>query len=329
MNRFVDEALIEVSSGNGGGGAVHFRREKYVERGGPDGGDGGGGGDAVFIVKRNLKTLSRFKTCRIYRAENGSPGRGRRKHGKMGRDVEIPVPPGTILKEPQTGEIIKDLTGEKESWVFLKGGRGGKGNWHFRSSTRQAPRYAQPGKPGKTRNILIELNIIADIGMVGRPNAGKSTLLSVLTNAHPEIAGYPFTSKIPNLGVLSYYEQDIVLADIPGIIEGASRGAGLGLRFLKHINRTRILAFLIDLSNPSFSNTFEILKEELKNFSPELLKKPRILVGTKMDLDPALENLKLLAGTYSEERILGISALTGLGIARLKKTLADLAAENL
>ena len=325
MNGFVDETIIEVSSGDGGAGAVHFRREKYVPKGGPDGGDGGDGGDSVFLIKKNLKTLSHLKLRKIFRAENGKPGRGVRKHGRRGKDVEIPVPPGTLVKDIQNSLIIKDLNGREESWLFLKGGKGGKGNWHFKTSTRQAPRFAQSGKAGKMERVLLELNLIADIGLVGLPNSGKSTLLSVLTNANPKIAGYPFTTRVPNIGVMRVYEQDVVIADIPGIIEGASRGVGLGIQFLKHINRTGELVFLIDLGDPSFLSAFGLLTNELKQYSPELLNKPRLIVGTKMDLENTSENLEILTRTCSTEPVLGISALTGYGIVELKKAIGKAA----
>ena len=318
MVGFVDEAIIEVSSGNGGKGAVSFRREKYVPRGGPDGGDGGCGGDVIFEVKQNLKTLYQLKRQRIFRAKNGSPGSGAQKNGKKGADVSVTVPPGTLIKNPQTGETLKDLKEPEEKWVFLKGGRGGKGNKHFATSTRRAPKFAQPGEAGCTRQLLVELNLIADVGLVGLPNAGKSTLLSVLTNAHPEIASYPFTTKIPNLGVLHYAEAEIVIADIPGIIEGASSGAGLGLQFLKHINRTRLLLFLIDLTDPGYREALPLLVGELRCFSPPLAEKKRIVLGTKIDVLEARDNLSKFVSELEAEPAMGISAATGIGITELK-----------
>jgi GTP-binding protein len=315
---FVDEAIIEVSSGDGGRGAVSFRREKYVPRGGPDGGDGGCGGDVIFEVKQNLKTLFHLKRQRTFRAKNGSPGLGAQRNGKKGEDVCINVPPGTLIKNPQTGEILEDLKEADQRWVFLKGGRGGKGNKHFATSTRQAPKFAQPGESGSTRRLLAELNLIADVGLVGLPNAGKSTLLSVLTNAHPEIASYPFTTKIPNLGVLQHHEREIVIADIPGIIDGASSGAGLGIRFLKHISRTRLLLFLIDLTDPGYATAFPLLLAELRCFSSELAGKNRIIIGTKIDVVDAREHLTEFACELRPETVLGISAVAGTGLLQLK-----------
>ena len=208
MFGFSDETYIDVASGNGGNGCVSFHREKFIPKGGPDGGDGGKGGDVVFVVKDNLRTLGHLKMVRVYKAENGRPGQGDRCFGRSGADIEIPVPPGTVIKDAETGEIIKDLTGEKR-WVFLKGGKGGLGNWHFRSSTRQTPRFAQPGEKGVEMRIGVELLVIADIGFVGFPNAGKSSLLNLLTNARSKVAGYPFTTKIPQLGAMRYDGQDI------------------------------------------------------------------------------------------------------------------------
>ncbi|TFG64216.1 MAG: GTPase ObgE [Spirochaetales bacterium] len=317
MDGFVDETTIEVESGHGGSGAVSFHREKFVPKGGPDGGDGGKGGDVVFFLRNNLRTLAHLKMLRHFRAENGGPGMGKRKHGKDGKDVLIPVPPGTILKYPDSDEIIYDFTEQDSQLVFSRGGKGGKGNWHFATSTRQAPRYAQPGLPGSSAVIRVELSIIADIGFVGFPNAGKSTLLSILTNAHPKIADYAFTTKIPNLGVMNLGYTDIILADIPGIIEGASHGAGLGFKFLRHISRTRGLAFLIDLSSPGYLEAFPTLLDELGSYAPDLVKKKRIVLGTKLDMPETLDCLRSLAESLPGETVLGVSAHTRQGIGDL------------
>jgi GTP-binding protein len=315
-------------SGSGGQGSMSFRREKYVPLGGPDGGDGGRGGDIVFIVKRNLKTLGHLRKKPVIKAENGRPGQGRQKHGKDGSDIEIPIPPGTVVRNKETEEIIRDFTEEGTRWVFLRGGIGGKGNVHFKTSRLQAPRYAQPGKPGSHALIKVELNIMADIGFVGFPNAGKSSLLGVLTNAHPKVADYPFTTRIPHLGVMNHLENDIILADIPGIIEGASQGAGMGIKFLKHISRTKGLAFLLDLSDPSRDHAFEALLSELREFSRELADKKRILIGTKLDLPGTEEALEELRLHFPSERIMGISAFTHKGLEELKKEFFKLSLED-
>ena len=325
MNGFVDETTIVVSSGSGGDGAVSFRREKYVPRGGPDGGDGGKGGDVVFIVKPNLKTLSHIKLKRIFTAENGGRGSGQRMHGRDGRDVLIPVPPGTLLRDPVTGESFADLTADGDSFVFLRGGKGGKGNARYATSVNQAPRYAQQGIEGERREMKVELHLIADVGLVGLPNAGKSTLLSVLTNARPRIADYPFTTKTPNLGLLRFPERDLVIADIPGIVEGASHGRGLGLRFLRHIERCAALLFLVDLGGGECAESVRILAEELKEYAPGLASKPRIVVGTKLDLPGAEQGRADLEAAFPEARVLAVSSFSRDGLTDLKNALLELA----
>lgn len=328
MIKFADEATITVASGKGGDGCVAFRREKYVPMGGPAGGDGGKGGDVVFIVKRNLRTLSFLRFKQTFRAQNGIPGMGRNMHGKDGEDIVIAVPPGTLIKDADTGEILKDFgmevsrkgaAIEGERFVFLKGGRGGKGNTHYKNSVNQAPKYAQPGQPGVERRLKIELRLIADIGLVGFPNAGKSSLLDSFTNARPKIAPYPFTTKIPNLGVLSLHERDIILADIPGIIEGAHDGAGLGIRFLKHIARTACLAFLIDLSEDNWQVAYGILRGELESFSPLLAAKPHLIVATKLDVPEAAERFTAFSALFPTEKVYGISVFSGRGLDELKE----------
>ncbi len=327
MRGFVDETHIEVHSGNGGSGAVSFRREKYVPRGGPDGGDGGTGGDVVFQIQSNLKTLSHIRRHQVFRARNGQPGRGKRMTGAAGAPVIITVPPGTIVRDADSGEVYRDFSEDRdgETWTLLTGGRGGQGNWHFRNAVKQAPRHAQPGVPGSSLNIILELNLIADIGFVGFPSVGKSSLLRALTNARPEVAPYPFTTKIPYLGVLRLGERDVILADIPGIIEGASEGAGLGLRFLKHISRTACLAYLIDLSDDECPATFDLLREELRRYDPPLAEKKRILVATKFDAEGAGDNLIRLRQTWPEETIMPVSAYAGTGLDELKPLLLEMA----
>ena len=309
MEGFVDETIIEVSSGHGGAGSVSFRREKYIPFGGPDGGDGGRGGDVVFQVKENVKTLAHLRMRRVFHAQKGQPGRGARMFGKDGESVFIPVPPGTMIHNADTGALLHDFSADSEpQWVFLTGGRGGQGNWHFRTARHQVPKHAQPGMPGAEATLRVELNIIADLGFVGFPNAGKSTLLSLLTNATPKIAAYPFTTKIPNLGVMRIFDQDVVLADIPGIIEGASKGLGLGIQFLKHISRTKGLVFLIDLSEENHAQAFALLLEELTEFSEVLASKPRVVLGSKTDLDEDGSRLAALKAALPQETVLGISS---------------------
>jgi GTP-binding protein len=322
MQKFADEAIIAVSSGNGGNGCVAFHREKYVPKGGPSGGDGGRGGNVVFAVRRNMRTLVHLKHKQDFKAENGRDGEGRGCNGRNGEDVLIYLPPGSVIKDAGTMELIKDFGQDEKDFTFLKGGNGGWGNIHFKSSVNQAPRKALPGKRGETRRLLVELQVLADVGLVGFPNAGKSSLLDKFTNARPRIAPYPFTTKIPNLGVLSFGSReddfkDIIIADIPGLIEGASEGHGLGIRFLKHISRTAALAFLIDLSEENYANAFETLCRELEAYSPELMSKQRIIVGTKLDLENTENRLKELKDKYPHERVLGISVFSGAGLQEL------------
>lgn len=327
MFGFSDETYIDVASGNGGNGCVSFHREKFVPKGGPDGGDGGKGGDVVFVVRDNLRTLGHLKMVRTYRAENGRPGQGDRCFGRNGADIEIPVPPGTVIKDAQTGQIIKDLTGETR-WVFLKGGRGGLGNWHFRSATRQTPRFAQPGEKGQEMRVGVELLVIADIGFVGFPNAGKSSLLNMLTNARSKVAGYPFTTKIPQLGAMRYDDQDIILADIPGIIEGASRGAGMGFKFLRHISRTKGLAFFIDLSDESCLDSYDILCGELGTYAPALLEKPQVIIASKLDEDGAPERLEALRARLAGRDIHPLSIYMDETVEDVKQAFIHLVATS-
>jgi GTP-binding protein len=328
MDRFADEALIEVSSGNGGNGCVAFRREKYVPRGGPSGGDGGRGGDVIFTMRRNLRTLAHLRFKRKFKAQNGRDGGNANCSGSNGDDVIVPLPPGSVIREAETGNVIKDFSGKQADFVFLKGGNGGWGNVHFKSSVNQAPRRALPGKPGQTVKLKIELRIMADIGLVGFPNAGKSSLLDRFTNARPKIAAYPFTTKIPNLGVLTIDDRDIIIADIPGLIEGASQGAGLGIRFLKHISRTKALAFLVDLGEENYLEAFDVLLNELGSFSEDLTKKKRLLAGTKTDLDGTLPRLAELAEKYPSEEVIGVSVFSGEGIKELSHSFLRLTDED-
>ncbi|MCK9169134.1 MAG: GTPase ObgE [Treponema sp.] len=325
MLQFADEAVIEVRSGKGGNGCIAFRREKYIPRGGPNGGDGGKGGDVVFCVKRNMRTLAKQRNQVVFKAQNGSDGSGWNKYGKDGEDVVIPVPPGTTIRDAETDELIHDFTNESEDerFVLLSGGNGGWGNVHFKSSTNQAPRYAHPGKPGEVRKLRLELSIMADAGLVGFPNAGKSSLLNAFTNARPKIAPYPFTTKIPNLGVLRVDDdRDIIIADIPGIIEGASDGAGLGIKFLKHISRTSCLIYMIDCSDDKYLTAYDTLKNELASYSKELVAKPRIVLCNKIDVEGAGERaqeiIEAVKKTEPETPVLSVSVLANTNMRDAK-----------
>jgi GTP-binding protein len=288
---FIDNVELELSSGKGGAGAVSFRQEKFVLKGGPDGGDGGRGGDVWFQVDKNSHTLSSFRGKNHLKAKNGKPGEGRKKYGKKGESLTVVVPPGTQVIDAVSGELLLDLTEDGEKVKFLEGGKGGLGNWHFRSSTNQRPTYAQPGLPGENRRVRLELKLIADVGLVGFPNVGKSTLISTISNARPEVANYEFTTLTPKLGVVAIDSfQAFVMADIPGIIEGASDGRGLGLDFLRHIERTQFLLFMIDLANyRPLEEQFEVLQKELANFSGALKRRNYAIALTRADALPEQE----------------------------------------
>ena len=286
-NGFIDKARITVRAGNGGNGTVAFHREKYVAAGGPDGGDGGNGGSIVVLVDDNMSTLMDFRYKRKYVAENGVDGQGGRKSGKSGQDLVIRVPRGTLIRDAETNEIIKDMS-DSEPYVLCRGGRGGWGNQHFATPTRQVPRFAKAGLPGESHDVVLELKLLADVGLVGFPNVGKSTLLSVVSKAHPKIANYHFTTLYPNLGVV-YVDEGVsfVMADIPGIIEGASEGAGLGHDSLRHIDRCRLLVHLVDVSGSEGRDPiedFEAINDELRQYSPVRAARPQIVVANKTDL---------------------------------------------
>ncbi|OJF76513.1 MAG: GTPase ObgE [Treponema sp. CETP13] len=327
MIQFADEATIEVYSGKGGNGCVAWRREKYIPLGGPAGGDGGRGGDVIFRVRRNLRTLAHLRHHPVFKAKSGGGGEGHERYGHNGEDVVINVPPGTALRDFETRELIKEFTNESEDeeFVFLTGGKGGWGNIHFKNSINQAPEIAYEGKPGEYRKLRVELSIMADIGLVGFPNAGKSSLLDFFTNARPQIAPYPFTTKIPNLGVLrADEERDIIIADIPGIIEGASDGVGLGFRFLKHISRTAGLVFIIDCADENYLTAYEKLSEELAAFSDELAKKPRIILCNKIDQEEAVIHAAELVQKYKDMIVIPMSIYNREGLDKVRKTLLDL-----
>ena len=306
MIGFSDETYIDIASGSGGHGAVSFHREKFVPKGGPDGGDGGKGGDVIFVIKDNLRTLSHLKKTRSYKAQNGQNGSSCNCTGKDGENIYISVPNGTILKNASTGKIIKDLTGLKE-YTLLKGGRGGKGNAHFKTSRFQTPRFAQDGEEGKEMRVGVELKLIADVGLVGFPNAGKSSLINAITNATSEVAPYPFTTKIPHLGMLRLHGEDVLIADIPGLLEGSSEGRGMGIKFLKHIERTHSLAFLIDVSDENALAAFDILLSELNAYSHKLAEKNRIVIATKLDIDGTDDVYKKLKKRLKNEKVYPLS----------------------
>ena len=293
---FADRARVVIKAGNGGNGSVSFRREKYIPNGGPDGGDGGSGGDIVFVVNPGLRTLMDFRYKKQFRAQHGENGRGRNQTGKSGEPLVIEVPPGTVIREEQTGSVLADLTIPGMRRTLARGGKGGKGNAHFATSTRQAPKFALEGGAGQERTLVLELKSIADVGLVGFPNVGKSTILSILTSARPKIADYPFTTLSPNLGVVGVRgDRSFVMADIPGIIEGAHEGVGLGYEFLRHIERTRILVHVIDGSGMDGRDPWEdfhTINRELVDYSEKLAEKPQIIVVNKTDLPAARENVK-------------------------------------
>ena len=284
---FVDRARINVKSGKGGNGAVSFRREPFVPEGGPDGGDGGKGGDVIFEASSSYRTLMDFKYKKKYEAEPGQDGMKKKKFGKNGENLVIKVPPGTVIIDELTGLVMKDLVNDGDSVVVVKGGKGGKGNVHFKNSVRQAPNFAEAGGPARERNIILELKLIADVGLLGFPNVGKSTLLSVSTSAKPKIANYHFTTITPNLGVVQIYDSSFVMADIPGLVEGAHEGTGLGLDFLKHVDRTKVLVHVVDIAGSEGRDPvedFDKINDELVKYSERLAKKPQIVVGNKSDL---------------------------------------------
>lgn len=321
-SNFVDYVKIFCRSGNGGGGSAHFRREKYIPKGGPDGGDGGRGGHVILRGNKDYWTLIHLKYARHIFAGNGGHGSGNRSFGADGEDKYIDVPCGTVAYDAETGEFLCDVTEDKQEVVLLKGGRGGLGNWHFRTATNQAPRFAQPGEPMQERNVILELKVLADVGLVGFPNAGKSTLLSVVSAAKPEIANYPFTTLVPNLGIVPYRDnRSFCMADIPGIIEGASLGKGLGLRFLRHIERNAILLFLIPADSDDINHEYEILLHELKEYNPELVDKQRILAISKSDMLDDELMAALEKQLPSDVPHVFFSAVSGFNIDRLKDML--------
>ena len=323
---FADSAKIYIRSGKGGDGCVSFRRELFVAAGGPNGGDGGRGGDLIFEIDEGLNTLNDFRHVRKYYAGNGEPGGGNRCHGKDGEDMVVKVPPGTVIKDAESGKVITDMNYENRREVVLKGGRGGKGNQHYATPTMQVPKYAQPGKPGKELTVILELKVIADVGLVGFPNVGKSTFLSRVTNAKPKIANYHFTTLNPNLGVVDLGNGDgFVIADIPGLIEGASEGIGLGHEFLKHVERTKVMIHMVDAASTEGRNPLEdikVINDELASYNEELANRPQVIAANKMDVfygDEADSVIEELKAEFEPKgiKVFPISAVSGKGVQEL------------
>ncbi|MCK9408748.1 MAG: GTPase ObgE [Bacteriovoracaceae bacterium] len=320
---FIDSAKIFVRSGKGGDGIIHWRREKFIPKGGPDGGNGGVGGDVIIRADKQINTLLDFRYHKKFIAKPGNPGEGSNKEGRSADPIFVKIPVGTLIRNAETGELIADITEDGQELVIAKGGRGGKGNWLFRSPTNQAPRVCTPGDPGEEYHLELEMKLLADIGLVGFPNAGKSTLISTISAAKPKIADYPFTTLVPNLGMVYFQEnKSFVVADIPGLIKGAHEGKGLGIQFLKHIERTKALLYLIDCTSEDIKNDLKVLKNELKQFSSDLPKKKSIIAITKMDIADdetrkAVKKLKFPKSTV----IHFISAATNDGVSDLVESM--------
>jgi GTPase len=320
---FIDQVTISVKAGDGGDGCCSFRREKHLPLGGPDGGDGGRGGDVILQVDPNLSTLIDLRYKKLYQAENGKPGKGNQMTGRSGKDLIVSLPPGTLVKNKETDELLVDLKESGQQFVVVKGGNYGQGNIRFKSATNRAPKKFGTGKPGESCQLFLELKLLADVGIIGFPNAGKSTLISRISNARPKVAGYPFTTLVPNLGIVRLDEgESFVAADIPGLIEGAHKGKGLGHQFLRHIERTRLLLHLIDFSDIDSDNIldrYHKLQNELKAFSENLFEKPQILVATKLDDPQSVINLEKVKPAMKEMNpsLIAISSVTGEGIEKL------------
>ncbi len=324
--KFVDEAIITVQSGNGGAGCVSFRREKFIEKGGPDGGDGGDGGNVILKVNPAKRTLFDYRRQKLIKAQNGTPGQGKKKHGRNGQDKIIELPAGTTITDIETDTTLIDLTDIDQTYIIAKGGMGGKGNKHFSSSTNRTPRFSQPGIKGVELKIKLELKLIADVGLVGLPNAGKSTLISSISKARPKIADYPFTTLTPNLGMVEpEFGEPFAVADIPGLIKGAHTGTGLGIQFLKHIERTKILLHIIDVSLINEDNPLEqlnLINTELARHSSKLEKKRQIIILNKIDLTDSKEKISLFKNACKNSEVFPVSAATGQGTKELIRTMA-------
>jgi len=325
---FIDEVRIRVKAGDGGNGCLAFRREKYVPRGGPSGGDGGHGGDVVLVASNNHNTLLHFRFNPEHKAQRGRHGEGSNRTGRDGHSIELPVPVGTIVYDDETGETQHDFTQAGDRFIVARGGKGGRGNQHFATSTHQAPTEHEPGRPGEEKRLRLELKLLADAGLVGFPNAGKSTLIARISAARPKIADYPFTTLVPNLGVVSVDDRTFVVADIPGLIEGAHQGAGLGIQFLRHIERTRLLVVLVDVSEMSGRDPvrdFDVIQDELASFDPRLVKKPMMLAASKVDVAQDPHRIASLRELAAERGLpfFAISSVTGQGIENLKFAMAE------
>ena len=321
--KFIDHTTLSVKAGSGGKGCIAFLREKYRPKGGPSGGDGGHGGSIIFQVNKQLSTLQDITLNHLYRAENGANGGGKNMHGKKGKDIIIKIPPGTIIKNAETEQVLKDLTGEKDSYVAAKGGNGGFGNARFKTQRNTAPKIANDGQLGEELKIELELKVLADVGLVGFPNAGKSTFISKVSNAKPKIADYPFTTLVPNLGIVKYGNyRSFVMADIPGLIQGAADGKGLGSQFLRHIERTKVLVYLVECIDEEIYENFVTLKNELKRHNPELIKRPSLLLLTKTDLIPT--ELLELEKISKEIPIVQISSVSGQNLNEAIQAIAEL-----
>ncbi len=319
--KFVDTATIEVHAGDGGKGCASFRREKFVPRGGPDGGDGGNGGDVVARSDPRLTTLQDYRYRRHYQGESGTHGKGGNKDGASGKDVILRIPPGTVVYDDVTGAVLADLVSDDEELIVARGGHGGRGNTHFATATRRAPDFAERGRPGEQRMLRLELKVLADVGLVGLPNAGKSTLLSVMSKARPKVADYPFTTLVPNLGIVDLEQyRSCVMADLPGLIEGAHQGKGLGDQFLRHVERTRALIFMLECTSDDPSDDLRLLRKELGEHEPALLEKSWIAVLTKTDTLTG-DDLPTLAGAEEARAVFGISSVAHTGLDRVRREL--------
>ncbi len=327
--QFIDEATIYVRSGDGGRGCVSFRREKYVPRGGPDGGAGGRGGHVILRATKSLSTLLDFKYRRIYKAQRGQHGRGKNQDGRKGEDLIILVPEGTVVKDAETGEILADLVKEGDEFIAARGGKGGRGNSSFATATNQAPDYAEPGEPGEERTLKLELRVIAHVGIVGKPNAGKSTLVRKISRARPKVADYPFTTLAPVLGVVAHKDaREFVIAEIPGIIEGASEGVGLGTRFLKHLQRTKVIVMMVDASQEveAIEGDVETLRREVEHYDPQMRKRMKFLLLNKVDLPDGRKNAASAMEKLGKELALktfAVSAATGEGVNEFLNSLVE------